>query len=45
MKKSFLILSLLTLTFIACPPPDDPEPQPGTEKPTLSKIDITDAAA
>ena len=44
MKKSFLILSLLALTFIACPPPE-PEPQPGTEKPTLSKIDITDSAA
>ena len=42
MKKSFLILSLLALTFIACPPP---EPQPKPEKPTLSKIDITDAAA
>ena len=45
MKKSFLILFLLTtLMFIACPPPD-PEPQPEPEKPTLSKIDITDAAA
>ena len=44
MKKSFLILSLLALTFIACPPPE-PEPQPEPEKPTLSKIDITDAAA
>ena len=44
MKKSFLILSLLALTLIACPPPD-PEPQPEPEKPTLSKIDITDAAA
>ena len=42
MKKSFLILSLLALTLIACPPP---EPQPEPEKPTLSKIDITDAAA
>lgn len=44
MKKSFLILSLLALTFISCPPPD-PETQPEPEKPTLSKIDITDAAA
>ena len=44
MKRSFLILSLLALTFIACPPPE-PEPQPEPEKPTLSKIDITDAAA
>lgn len=45
MKKSFLILFLLTtLMFIACPPPE-PEPQPEPEKPTLSKIDITDAAA
>ena len=44
MKKSFLILPLMALTFIACPPPD-PEPQPEPEKPTLSKIDITDAAA
>lgn len=44
MKKSFLILSLLALTFIACPPPE-PEPQPEPQKPTLSKIDITDAAA
>lgn len=45
MKKSFLILFLLTtLMFIACPPPET-EPQPEPEKPTLSKIDITDAAA
>ena len=45
MKKSFLILFLLTtLMFIACPPPE-PEPQPEPEKPPLSKIDITDAAA
>lgn len=45
MKKSFLILFLLTtLMFIACPPPET-ETQPEPEKPTLSKIDITDAAA
>ena len=44
MKKLFLIISLSTLAFTACPPPE-PEPQPEPEKPTLSKIDITDAAA
>ena len=46
MKRSFLILFLLTtLTFIACPPPDTTEPQGGDQTPVLDKIDITDSAA